>query len=254
MNEEEWLTSNDPQAMVRFVLEATTNWRTRWVGWMQTQRFRYSERKWRLLDLACCQRIARLVPAEVRDELFYLARRFAEGSLSDRELSRGTTEIASTVASRCFPRWGPVRTLAMPHVLALEALGRLLSGTRTEDDALANVLRARRAEVEAETGPGGRVQVALAAERSAQADLIRDVLGNPFQPATLDLAWLTSGEGIVVRLARSFDQEPDGQLMPILADALEEAGCTDQGILGHCRHAPVHVPGCWVVDLLLGKP
>ena len=41
--------------------------------------------------------------------------------------------------------------------------------------------------------------------------------------------------------------------MPILADALEDAGCTNQDILNHCRGGGEHVRGCWVVDLLLGK-
>ena len=39
----------------------------------------------------------------------------------------------------------------------------------------------------------------------------------------------------------------------VLADALEESGCTDAGIRTHCRQTSEHVRGCWVVDLLLGK-
>jgi hypothetical protein len=41
--------------------------------------------------------------------------------------------------------------------------------------------------------------------------------------------------------------------LPVLADALEEAGCTISDILDHCRGPGPHVRGCWVVDLLLGK-
>jgi hypothetical protein len=41
--------------------------------------------------------------------------------------------------------------------------------------------------------------------------------------------------------------------VPVLADALEEAGCTDRTLLEHCRGG-LHVRGCWAVDLLLGKP
>jgi hypothetical protein len=42
--------------------------------------------------------------------------------------------------------------------------------------------------------------------------------------------------------------------MPILADALQDAGCEDDTILGHCRDPQfTHVRGCWVVDLVLGK-
>jgi hypothetical protein len=46
---------------------------------------------------------------------------------------------------------------------------------------------------------------------------------------------------------RAFDR------LPLLADALEDAGCGDAAILSHCREPSEHVRGCWVVDLLLGK-
>jgi hypothetical protein len=48
-------------------------------------------------------------------------------------------------------------------------------------------------------------------------------------------------------------EERDFAGMPILADALEEAGCNNADILAHCREPGVHVRGCWVVDLLLAK-
>ena len=41
--------------------------------------------------------------------------------------------------------------------------------------------------------------------------------------------------------------------LPVLADALEEAGCTDADLLAHCRSGGGHLRGCWAVDLLLGK-
>ncbi len=80
--------------------------------------------------------------------------------------------------------------------------------------------------------------------------LILCTLGNPFRPVTLEPAWLTStvrslAEGIYAE--RAFDR------MPILADALEEAGCDNADLLAHCRGDGPHVRGCWVVDLVLGK-
>jgi hypothetical protein len=81
--------------------------------------------------------------------------------------------------------------------------------------------------------------------------LIRDIFGNPFRPVALDPAWLTSD---VLVLARGIyaDQAYDG--MPILADALQDAGCTNEDVLNHGRNATAtHVRGCWVLDLLLGK-
>ena len=81
--------------------------------------------------------------------------------------------------------------------------------------------------------------------------LLRDVFGNPFRPVAFDAAWLTS---TVTALARGMYDSRDFGAMPILADALQDAGCTSDDILGHCRDAhATHVRGCWVVDLVLGK-
>jgi hypothetical protein len=93
----------------------------------------------------------------------------------------------------------------------------------------------------------------LMAERAAQSDLARDLLGNPFRPATLDPAWLAWKGGAVRSLAVSVYEARDYGRLPILADALEDAGCGSRDILDHCRGPGAHVRGCWVVDLLLGK-
>ena len=89
-----------------------------------------------------------------------------------------------------------------------------------------------------------------ATEGKAQADLIRDIFGNPFRPATFDPSWLTS---TVTALAAQMYDSRDFSAMPILADALQDAGCTSDDILNHCRGDGPHVRGCWVVDLVLGK-
>ncbi len=87
-------------------------------------------------------------------------------------------------------------------------------------------------------------------EQAAQADLIRDIFGNPFRPATADPRWLTIS---AVALAQHMYQSRDFSPMPALADALQDAGCDSEDILSHCRGPGPHVRGCWVVDLLLGK-
>jgi hypothetical protein len=80
--------------------------------------------------------------------------------------------------------------------------------------------------------------------------LILDIIGNPFRPLTLDLAWQTS---TAVLLARGMYESRDFSAMPILADALQDAGCDNDDVLGHCRVPGPHVRGCWVIDLVLGK-
>jgi hypothetical protein len=80
--------------------------------------------------------------------------------------------------------------------------------------------------------------------------ILRDIFGNPFRPVSAEPSWLTS---TVLQLAggiyagRAFDR------LPILADALQDAGCDTTDILAHCRGPGPHVRGCWVVDLVLGK-
>lgn len=82
------------------------------------------------------------------------------------------------------------------------------------------------------------------------ADLLRDVLGNPFQAVAFQAAWRTS---TAVTLARQMYSSRDFSTTPILADALQEAGCESEDVLQHCREAGPHVRGCWVVDELLGR-
>jgi hypothetical protein len=87
----------------------------------------------------------------------------------------------------------------------------------------------------------------------AKCDLVREVYGNPFQPVPAERAWLSWREGTVVRMAEAIYDEWAFERLPILADALEDAGCDSAEILAHCREPGEHVRGCWVVDLLLAK-
>ena len=69
----------------------------------------------------------------------------------------------------------------------------------------------------------------------------------------VEVAWPTWHDGLLVSLARQMYNSRDFTDMPILADTLEKAGCQDADILNHCRGPGLHVRGCWVVDLLLGR-
>jgi hypothetical protein len=101
---------------------------------------------------------------------------------------------------------------------------------------------------------------AQSAEQLVQGGLLRDLFGNPFRPVALEPAWLAWNDGTIPKLAQAaYDDRllPSGRLDParlaILADALEEAGCSVTEILDHLREPDPHVRGCWAVDLLLGK-
>jgi hypothetical protein len=93
-----------------------------------------------------------------------------------------------------------------------------------------------------------------------QMAILRCIFGNPFGSVSISPSVLTWNDAIVVRLAQTAYEErylPEGTLdnvrLAILADALEEAGCTNADILNHCRQPGEHVRGCWVIDLILGK-
>jgi hypothetical protein len=87
------------------------------------------------------------------------------------------------------------------------------------------------------------------AEESQQIHILRDIFGNPFRPVGIEPVRRTE---IVLSLAKGMYETRDFTAMPILADALEEAGCTHPEILAHLRRPGPHVRGCWPVDLCLG--
>ena len=80
---------------------------------------------------------------------------------------------------------------------------------------------------------------------------LRCVFGNPFRPVAFDPTWRTE---TAVTLARQMYDSREFGAMPILADALQDAGCNSEEVLAHCRDTSAsHVRGCWVVDLVLGR-
>jgi hypothetical protein len=88
------------------------------------------------------------------------------------------------------------------------------------------------------------------AERHWQAQILCDIVGEHEPLPEFDCRWRT---GATRALAEQMYESPDFVAMPILADLLQDAGCGDELILGHCRGPGPHARGCWVVDLVLGK-
>ena len=105
------------------------------------------------------------------------------------------------------------------------------------------------------------------------ADILRDIFGNPWRQvairddiegecfvvedrekwSVIERSTLLWHDHTIPRLAQAIYDERAFDRMPILADALEEAGCENEDILAHARSDAIHVRGCWVLDLLLGK-
>ncbi len=86
--------------------------------------------------------------------------------------------------------------------------------------------------------------------RTPLCELLHDIFGNPFRPVRFPPEWRTD---TVLGLARQMYESRDFSAMPILADALQDAGCDNDHMLDHCRGPGPHIGGCWVVDLVLGK-
>jgi hypothetical protein len=80
--------------------------------------------------------------------------------------------------------------------------------------------------------------------------VLRDIFGNPFRPVAFSPEWRTD---TAVSLAQQMYESRDFNAMPILADALQDAGCDNAEFLDHCRSPGPHVRGCFVVDSVLDK-
>jgi hypothetical protein len=108
---------------------------------------------------------------------------------------------------------------------------------------------------------GADIASAFCVDEAEGATLLRDIFGPlPFRPVAADPAWMSWNGGAVIKLAQAaYDERhlPAGTLdnarLAVLADALEESGCTEETILGHLRGGSEHYRGCFVVDALLGK-
>jgi hypothetical protein len=80
--------------------------------------------------------------------------------------------------------------------------------------------------------------------------ILRDIVGSPFRRVVFDESWRTP---TVIRLAEEAYRDPSPEILKVLSDCLEEAGCQDREILDHCRGDHPHARGCWVLDAVLGK-
>jgi len=192
---------------------------------------RFPDRKWQLFSLACVRRISGVFRDARTLALLDTTEQFIEGGTIVEELTRQRREANS-----------PENPDRGDDERAQSGYNALHSVTR--GDAQGALHAASEARYAAENPH---------AEALAQAALVREVFGNPYRLAPPEPAWLDWNGGTVVILARGIYEDRAFDRMPILADALEEAGCTNTDILEHCRGAHEHVRGCWVLDLLLGN-
>ncbi len=230
-----------------------------------------SERKWRLFAVACCRSIwSMLVDARVRD-VVDKAELYADNLISLQVLDQAREQAHSAaleVARSIFaitdhqeepidgdePFWASwaYYDLSWAFQAASSSAAQDRKSLERTSWMVRNACSARSAQYA--TDPNSSRATAWQDTGARQCELIREIFGNPFRPATIHPVWLTSS---VREVARRIDLTCRFFELPILADALEEAGCDNPEILDHCRIRPPsgrkHVRGCWVVDLVLGK-
>src|SRR5262249_1404398 len=130
---------------------------------------------------------------------------------------------------------------------ALAVMGRSLSGTTSYARQVAPWFACAPSARNA-IDTAGAVASRHPEQEPLQAALLRDIAGNPFRPPLLDPRWRTPD---VVQLARAAEVHGSFDALPVVADALEEAGCTNRDVLAHLRGPGPHVRGCWALGLIL---
>jgi hypothetical protein len=213
--------------------------------------FRLDDRKLWLLAVACCRRVWRLMTDERTRGVVEVVERWADGRATDEERAAAGVAAHQAWADTSQYSWGQDEAADAAHRALHATTGAGAELARGEEGYQPGMWASAVASmVLNQTAGAANPDYRNSPERPAQADLIRCLTGNPFRPVAFDPAWRTRE---VVALAEGIYADRAWDRLPILADALEEAGCADADVLGHCRGGGPHARGCWVVDGLLGR-
>jgi hypothetical protein len=197
VTEAEWLACTDPQKMLDFL------------------RGKASDRKLRLFAVARCRQLWHLLTDHRSQRAIEVAERFADRQATKAELGQ------AAVAARQVEAW--------PDRVRVNEVGaRVAISAVVENDPIGNGVW----DTAWDLGGDNSDMDALMAAASKEPSILRDIFDNAFRPVNVDAGWLTPS---VVELARTIYDDRTFDRMPQLADALEQAGCTNADILAHCR-------------------
>jgi hypothetical protein len=266
MTEAEWLAGVEPAPLLKQVGTALT------------------ARKLRLFACACCAGLEKWLPMRALVQAVAIAERLAEGLAFPPEVDPLRLDLArardsSPITGGWQEALGAAACLLADDILADS--GRSVADRSLGNSGWSAAVLARSAEISCrmaravaaivEQESGGSKGSARPFERAsrrvweemapgfmaeadrAQAALVREVFANPFRQNGVHPAWLAWNDGRVVQLAGALYVDRRFDDLPVLADALEEAGCADADLLSHLRGPGPHVQGCWALDLLLGN-
>jgi hypothetical protein len=216
VTEDEWLLCEEP-------------------GRMLLCGFEFSDRRMRLFAVAVCRLFPDLVNTKLLRKALMAAERLADG-LAIEPISFDTRAIR---LESLHPEPGRLRNgvASAASVSCWAEVVQLMAWAGVQSESV-------RIELWRALSIPGSTRLISAAQ------LLRCIVGNPFRPVAVETCWLTS---TVVGLAETIYTERAFDRLPILADALEDAGCGEPALLAHCRGDGPHARGCWAVDLVLGK-
>ncbi len=232
MDEAKWHNSRDPRLLYAHARRVAL------------PVYKSGRRKLRLYACACCRRVWDLLGEEARTAV-EVAERFADDQATLAELRQASA--AARQAAHALYRGAPAKSLRGARLsaqfAAYHASGHSITGQGGQAALYARTAEARAAEK----------QPAAPSPALSQCELLRDIIGNPFRPVRADPAWLRWSDGTVMKMARALYEERGFERLPVLADALEDAGCAEEALLAHLRGPGPHARGCWALDLLRGE-
>lgn len=249
MTEAEWLICARPASML--------------VHLQKHFGFHVLRRKIRLFICACRRLGWELSTAPDERVALEVAERFADGQVTHAERDAVRWKLIHDYSDFIFIPGGFLRPTQVQRRLLNQPQGLTILACERDKRVGPGAMQAAASLVQAWTEaalgpnanerPGSEWKQFQAKHRKTVSYFLRDIFGNPFRTFSVEARWLEWNGRIVPRLAQAIYDEYAFDRLPILADALEEAGCTDLDVLNHCRQPAEHVRGCWVVDLLLGK-
>jgi hypothetical protein len=231
MDETVWLACVDPNLMLDYLFA-----------------HRVTPRKLRLLACGCCRRYWSSLTDQRTQQAVHACERFA-----DRRINRAALSEYAQGAQLAV--YDAPQFEASAYNAVLQTAGDNIR--ETIRPALAALQQMARWEAAYECVPGmdepAVVNEAMRLEQSGQCEVIRELWGNPFRYIAVDEGWLRWSDGTVVKLAQAIYDDRNWSDLPVLADALMDAGCADSRLLGHLQTTQGHLLGCWALDVILGR-
>lgn len=243
LSEEQWLASTTANALLIYLQQHRL-----------IAKVAGGKRKLRLFSVACCRACWHLFTNEDCKRAIEVGERAADGKASQVEV-RDAAAIGDALV-RSIQDYA----IANPHYhhdaamrlqfIRNQSMGSAASFTASQQLGVRGAEIVTLALTNLRCWESGEHIQKFEEVNRFHADLVRDIFGNPFRPVPLDPRWISS---IVRDLARTIYDERLWERMPILGDALMDAGCDNSEVIAHCQERGPHARGCWLVDLLLGR-